>query len=44
MGSGLSDPIPMRPCTRSDLGIAFSGTLDDDTIVYKDEKNETRTW
>ena len=33
VGSGLSDPIPMKPCSRSDLGIAFSGTLKDDTIV-----------
>ena len=33
MGSGLSDPIPMKRCSRVDLGIAWAGTLSDEIVI-----------
>ena len=46
MGSKLSDPIPIKRCSRQDLGIDYSGTLTDDTIVYENKEVNVngRTW
>ena len=44
MGSGLSNPIPMKRCSRVDLGIAWAGTLSDQTVVKDNKDGDDITW
>ena len=44
LGFHLSDPIPVRRCSRVDVGIAFEGTLSDQTVVKEVKNGEDVTW
>ena len=43
-GVHLSDEIPVKRCSRADVGIAWEGTLSDQTVIKETKDGEDITW